>query len=429
MTGLQGGEVGVGTEVTLNVKSVTLLPGVVLEREEDGLVTDLLADGVESLALVLGATAGSAVALATVGPAALKVESLLAGAHLAEDVELALDELASLGRLDVRVEESVNVGTNDVDGRAESGRNLRALPDVEGLGDGVRAGVTAPLGLAGIDEGLELTRGAEAVHDGLVTHDNEVNTLPVSPLANGVNLLLDVRRAVRAAALDEDTDNELHAVLLASGANGLKGVAVGGVDTESGEASSLDGNDILLNGTSRHAVTVLGVVRGVGDTVVVTVTLTELTRDGEATTDLDSLGLLLLGLLGHGLVLLGSLRLGGLRLRSRRSLNLGLLDLLNLGCGRRSLGGGSRRGSRLLRGGEGAVHDELVDGDSDRGGGGSVGARSVDGGAGVVDVGLLLDHGDGAGNDGADTGLVADVGGDGSLLTVGSGGIRAGDGG
>lgn len=411
--------------MTLDIKSITLLPGVILEGEEDGLVTNLLADGVKGLLLLGGATAGSTVALAAVGPAALEVKSLLARAHLAENVELALDELASVLRLDVGVEESVDVSTDNIDGGAEGSGDLRALPDIEGLGDRPGAGVAAELGLAGGDELLELARSAETVHDGLVTHNDKLDGVPVSPGSNGVDLLLDIAGAVRAAALNEDTDNELHAVLLASGGDGLEGVAVSGVDAESGEASGLDGNDILLDSAGIHAVTVVRVVRGVGNGVMVAASLTELARDGQTTADLDGLGLGLLGLLAGGLVLLSSLLRGDLRLGG---LNLGLLDL-DGGGGGGSHSGGSRGRSRLFGGGVRAVHNVLVDGDGHSGGGSGVGARSVDGGASVVNISLLLDDRNGSGDDSADTSLVADVSGHRSLLTVGGSGIRAGDGG
>lgn len=432
---LGDGEVLVSAEVSLDTETVLTLPGVALEGEEDGLGANLLADRVKSLALVLRASASGAVALATSGPAALQVDGLLARAHLAEDVELTLDEVTGLLSGGVGVEVGVDVGTDDIDDVAEGLGDLRALVDVEGLGNGVRAGVAAELALDGLDELLELGGSAKTVHDGLVTHDDEVDAVPVGPLADGINLLLDVGSVVRAAGLDEDTDDHLEAVLLASRADGVEGTAVGGVDADSGEAGILDGDDVLLNGTSAHAVTVGGVVGSVGDTVVVTIAGTELARDDETATNLGlllNLGLVLdLGLLDLDLgnLDLGLLNLDLLRSLLLRGLLLGGLNLGLLNLGRRGSGllGWLRGG--LLGGGVRAVDNELVLGDSDSGGRGSVGARGIGGGAGVVHVGLLLDHGNGAGNDSADTSLVADVGGDRGVSTVGGIGVRAGDGG
>lgn len=418
------------TPALLTPEGALVLPQVVVGREDNGPVTDLLADGVESLSLLLLARASEAVALATSRPAALKVDSSLAGADLLEDVDLTSDEVTSLGGRGVGVEESVDVGTDNVDGAAESSRDVAALVDVEGFGGGPGAVVARALGLDGLDESHKLARRACTAHDGLVTNDNELNVLPVCPGGDLVNLALDIGGVVAAAALDKETNNELHAKLLDGRSDALDGVAVSGVDAKSGDAKVVDFLNILHDLASRFAVTSGGLVRSVGHGVALAGVRTQSTV-GSVTTAAALDGRLGLGGSGLG----GRLGLGGGLglLNLDLDLDLGSLGLLDLGSrGRRSLLGGlgSRR-SGLLGAAEGAVDDSLVDGVSDRNGHGlvGVGAGLEDGRGGVVDIALGLDDRGGARNDGADTGLVADVGGDGGLSTVGLVGIGASDGG
>lgn len=427
-----------------------LLPHIVLVGEEDSLVTTALTDGLDGSGLLLLTGASRTVALTASGPTALQVDDIVTTADIGEEVELASDELTSGRGLDLGVEVGVDVGTGNVDNGADGGSDLGLLPDVEGLGNGVGAGVAGALGLDNLDEVTELTGGTEVVHDGLVTDDEEFDEIPLGPLGNGINLLLDVGSIVRATGgLDKDTNHHVHVVLATSTTNRLEGVAVGGVRTDNLEASILEVLDIGVNLARILAVTVGRFVRGVGDTVVV-VAATEVTGVGGLLLGLgrglggllgnlglgshDLLGRLggLRGLLGNlvlgghdlSLLLLGSFVLGGhdLGLLLLGSLVLGLLG---------GLGNLGRSGDTLLsvradvdvvRLGDG--HDLLR---------GSVGTRDIAGGDGVDDDGLLVAR-LGDRTDGVGTGSRADE--DGGLNDAGDGtivlgllGNGAGDGG
>lgn len=363
-------ESGGDTPALLAVELTTRLPQVVVEGEEDGIASSLLADRVESSNLVLGAGDGSAVGITLGRPASLQVDHGLAADAL-EDLHLSLDELTSILSLGVGVEEGVDVGTSDVNVLAQGAGDVLALPDVEGLRDGVRTLVAGALGLDNLNKLNELTGRAVSLHDGLVTDNDQLDHVPVSPLGDGVNLLLDIGGIVRASVLDEDTNDHLETVLLASRDDSLEGVAVSGVDTDDLETSLLDLGDVLVNGVSRLAVTRVGSVGGVGDTVVIT-----------AAANRSRVGL-------------GGLRRLGLRLGA----GLGLRGRLGL-----------RSRSRQARAGERAVGNVAGLGDGDNLLGGSVSAGVVAGGGGVHDNGGLSDRG-GVRVDGVGTSAGADVGG------------------
>lgn len=295
----------------------------------------------------------------------------------------------------------MDVSTSDINNVADGGLGLGLLPDVEGLGDGVRTGVAGALGLDNSDEFAELGSRAEAVHDGLVTDNEELDLIPLSPLGDGVDLLLDLGGLVRAArGLDKDTNDHVNTVLLASTANRLEGVAVSRVGSDDLETSLLELRNVLVNLVGGLAVTVGGFVRGVGDTVVVVAT-----SEGAASGNLLGLGLGLggsRGLLISGLgVGRGGRLLGGNLVDGSGGLLLG--GLVNSGGG---LGlGGLVRGLRSLIGRLGSLRslggsreaNLRVGADVDVAGlsdghnllGSSVGARSVAGGDGVDQDGLL----------------------------------------
>lgn len=398
-------EAGLGTPALLTTARASILPHVILVGEEDSLVTTALTDGLDGSNLLLLTGASSAVAVTARGPTALEVDDDVTGADVAEDGELARDELTSGLGADIGVEVGVNVGTSDVDNVAEGSRDLRSLPDVESLGNGPAARVARALLLDGQDELSELISGTEAVHNGLVTDNEELDHIPLSPLSKLVNLLLDLRNIVgAAAALDEDTDDHLHTVLSASGANSLESVAVSGVDTDNAEAAVLERLDVGIDGISRLAVTVAGLIGSVGDTVVI---VGALKVAGTAA-----------GLLGRRSV--GDLSLGGgsgnlnnslLRRRSLDDSDLGGRDLDdNLGGGKTLLRVradvdevGLSNGNNLLRGTVGA---------------GNVGSRD-----GVNDNGLLSD-GLGDRSNCVCTGAGADV--DGALNHVGNDTVAGG---
>lgn len=290
----------------------------------------------------------------------------------------------------------MDVGTSNVDNRADGGRNSRLLPDVESLGDGVRTGVAAALALDSGDQRSKLSSRAVAVHNSLVTHNNELDNVPLSPGRDGVDLALDIGSVIAAAVtLDEDTENQIEAVLLSGATNILKSVAVSRVDTDNLEASVLEVGNILLDLGSGLAVSSGRLIRSVGDTVVVV---------AAGQTAARSLRLRLRGSLGR-------LGLGndGRRNVDRRRAG-------GLGSSRRRVAGGSWSGSRSgLSSGEtralkGAPGDIASLGDSDHLLRGGVGTRSIAGGDGVDDDRRLRDRG-GDGSNGVSSRSRADVGG------------------
>lgn len=302
----------------------------------------------------------------------------------------------------------MDVGTGDVDNTADGRGDSRVLPDVESLGDGVGAAVAAALALDGGNELGELSSRAEAVHNGLVTDDEKLNKIPLGPGSNGVNLALDIGGLVAAAiALDEDTEDQLNAVLLGSTTNVLKSVAVSGVDTDDLETGVLELGNVRVNLISRLAVAGGRLIGSVSDTIVVVVA-------AETTAGSHRLGLRSRGRLGGlGLGSSGS-RVGRRRVRGGARLG-GLLSRLS-GSRRRRVagraGGRSRSGSRSrgTRAGEGAVGDVVGLGDGDDLLGSSVGTGLVAGRDGVDQESGRGDHG-GDGSNGVGTSSRADVGG------------------
>ncbi|KAI6754254.1 hypothetical protein HG530_012768 [Fusarium avenaceum] len=251
---LVAGEGRGATPASLAVAATGLLPLIVLVGEEDSLVTTALTDGLDSLGLLLLTRASSAVAVTAGGPTALQVDDVVTLADITEELELASDKLTSVLGSSVGVEVRVDVGTGDIDTGADGLLDIFSLPDVEGLGDGVRAVVSRALLLDNIDKLPELLRSTEVVHDSLVTDGEELDLIPLSPLGNGIDLLLDLRGLVRAAgSLNEDTDDHVNTVLLASRGDSLEGVTVGRVRSDDLEAGLLEGSNVLVDLVARLA--------------------------------------------------------------------------------------------------------------------------------------------------------------------------------
>ena len=351
------------------------LPHVVVSGEENDLTTALRSDGLDGSSLLRFTRAGDTVADTLSGPTALQVEGLLAGADLAEDLELGSDELSGILGGGIRVEVGVHVGTGNIDEIADSSGNLRLLPDVEGLSNGVGTSVRVARRLDVSNELSKLASSAVAVLDSLVGNDNELDNVPVGPRRESLELLLDVRGLGSAASLlDEDTNNELQSVLHARVTDILKTAAVSGVETDNVETGTLDGGDIRVNLVSSLAVTGLRDVRSIGKTVTIT-----------AATEMAAVAT------------------GGRR--SVRLAAVGGRRSIGLGAGRRSDVGGGRRG-RL----EGAVGDILVLSDGDGLSGSRVSSWDDGGGNHVGDDGLRGAVG-GGGSNGVGAGAGADVGG------------------
>lgn len=240
------------------------LPVIVGIGEEDGLGTDGLGNTLNGSLLLSGTGDSGTVGGTAVGPTSLQVQDVLA-TELLEDLVLGQSELTGLLGGGVSVEEGVDVGTDDVDGAAESGLSV-LLPDVDRLSGGDLSGVTGSLEgrLAGGDEGSQLGSGDVAGGDSLVTDDNQLDHVPLSPLGDGLNLLLSTGGT---GALDEDTDDQVETEVLGGGTDVLQGVAVSGVDTDQVETLLLDDLQVLGDLGLGHAVTGGG-VGGEGHTVL-----------------------------------------------------------------------------------------------------------------------------------------------------------------
>lgn len=258
------------TPRALAAKLSWLLPLIVVVREEDRLATEGGADTSHGDSLLLWTRASSSVAATGGWPSDLQVDTLLAWAKGVDNVELVLGKLtAGLGS-DIAVEEWVDVGSHNVDDVAEDTGVL--LKDVQWLSGGDWAVVTGRLeDLLGVgDETSELTWGAEAGEESLVTDDNKGDDIPVWEVGKVVNLWLGSWDTI---GLDEDTDDQVESVLLAAVGNVLEAVAVSlvsRVEADSGESLGLDISEITGDLISALALAING-VWGVGKSPVVSV--------------------------------------------------------------------------------------------------------------------------------------------------------------
>jgi hypothetical protein len=239
--------------VLLDVELASILPRLVLVAEEDDLGASDLLNGLDGHSLVLWGRAGEAIAVAGVGPAGFHDVGVLAGADLLKLSDLLGDEVAGLVGGDLGVEEGVQVGGNDVDDTAEGGAVL--LPLSEGLGGGDGAGVASldEEGLGLSDVGGEVGGGAPAVVDGLVTDNDQLDEVPLAPVDDVPDLFLG---SLDALLVNEDAEDELHAVVSCGLAGVLESVAVSAVDADGGEA--LAGHDGEVLGDSGGILAVSG---------------------------------------------------------------------------------------------------------------------------------------------------------------------------
>lgn len=258
------------TEALLDTEAALSLPVVVGEGEEDSVGTDLGHDAGKGSSLLSSTGDSHAVGGTGGGPAALQVVSSQARADLTNSPELRLDELTSLGSGGTGVEERLDVGSDDVHDTAKSAAG--GLEDVEGLGggDGTRVTGGSPGSLGRGDEASELLSRAESVEDGLVTDDDHGDGGPVAGRTPGGNVADLLSSTGDTRALNEDTEDDLQAVGLASGTDVLETRAVSSVETDGGEALSLDGGKVGHDITGGLAVSAGG-VGSVGDGPLVAV--------------------------------------------------------------------------------------------------------------------------------------------------------------
>ena len=244
--------------VALNIEVAGFLPEVVDVGEEDGLLANFLNETLDSSSLLFLAGNGCTVGFTVVGPASLKDHDILARADLLQNAHRGASEFASLVGGGLGVEEGVDVGTDDIDGRAETLALL--LPDVDGLSGGNITSVTGsfPGLLSGADETGQLANADIAVIDSLVTDNDQGDEVPLGPLVDGVHLLLGLGDT---RAVDVDTNDHLQVVLFGGLADVLETVAVSGIDADVSEALLSNLGDVLQHGGLVLAVTVVGVGR------------------------------------------------------------------------------------------------------------------------------------------------------------------------
>ena len=239
-------------------------------REENGLAAEGGADTSHGNSLLLWTWACSSVAATGGWPSDLQVDTLLAWAKGVDNVELVLGELtASLGS-DIRVEEWVDVGTDNIDNVAEGAGVL--LKDVQWLSGGNWTSVTGLLedrfGVG--NEASKLSWRGKASKQSLVTDNDKGNDLPVWEGGEVVDLWLGGSDTV---GLDEDTNNQEKSVLLAAVGNVLEAVAVslvGRVKANGGKTLVLDVPEIVGDLGGALALSING-VWSVGQSPVVSV--------------------------------------------------------------------------------------------------------------------------------------------------------------
>ena len=252
------------TPELLNTESTSILPEIILEAEDDAVLTSLLKDTLDGSLLLRRARNGSTVGVTSAGPTALEVVSGLARALGGNEVKLTLDEATSALSGDGTVEERLDVSSDNVDNAAEGMGGLHE--DVEGFGGGDGAGVSSALDstLDGADEACEALGGSEVVEDSLVTDDNHDDQGPVVVTATPVDNVGDLALgAINTAAVDEHTNDQLNADGLSGSTDVLETRAVSGVQADGGEALGLDHRDISEDLTGTLAVACLS-VRGIG---------------------------------------------------------------------------------------------------------------------------------------------------------------------
>ena len=206
-------------------------------------------------------------------PASLHHVGVLAWADPFELLDLALDEVTSLVGGHLSIEESVQVGGNNVNDVAECSTILLPLSERLSGGDGTSVAVLLEVASRFGDEASKLRGRAIAVEGSLVTDDDQLNKVPFCPVDDVPDLLLG---AFDASAGDEDTKDELEAVVAGRLANILESVAVSAVDADGAEALALDDGEILGNSAGILATTLRG-VRRIGHTPCVAAA-TESTR-------------------------------------------------------------------------------------------------------------------------------------------------------
>ena len=101
------------------------------------------------------------------------------------------------------------------------------------------------LGFDAFDEPSKIASRAVAVENSLVTDNDKLDDVPLSPGEDVSDLLVST---VDASIGDEDAEDDLETVVLASLADEFKSLAISAVDTDRGEALAGNAGDISRDG-------------------------------------------------------------------------------------------------------------------------------------------------------------------------------------
>lgn len=240
---------------SFNTIGTGFFPEIVGEGEEHRLGANFLDDGLDGFTLSILVSLGLSVVVTAAGPAGLQVDDILAWADFSEDRHLLLDEGTALGGNDIGVKEAVYVGADYVDVLAEALAGFEPL--VQGLSGGdwtIVAGTSE--GALGVAQ--EANKGfwsGGILMERLVTDNDQVDHAEIAPIDNVLDLLLGFFNALVG---DENTEDHIEAVQLASVTNVLEAVALGAIDTDSLESLALDEEDISSDGKSTLALSTIG---------------------------------------------------------------------------------------------------------------------------------------------------------------------------
>jgi hypothetical protein len=186
----------------LTSKRTRVLPVVIHKRKHNRLPSCRLGDQCHSCGLIIWAWACNSVARACTRPSSLKIDTVFTCAERVYNSELRGDEITGLIGGNIRVEERVNVTSYDIHDLTEDIDIF--LPNVKGFSGGARTGVPCAreCGFARGDERSELAGGSVFGEYSLVTDNNQLDEVPLTPGNDVSDLLLSSRAA---GGGDEDT--------------------------------------------------------------------------------------------------------------------------------------------------------------------------------------------------------------------------------
>jgi hypothetical protein len=246
------------TPVLLHIKLTWSLPCIILVAEEHNLSTNNSLDAVDSSDLVLGRRARRAVAVTSVRPSSLHNVHILAGADGLELGDLSLDKGTGTAGDSLGVEESIQVGSGNINDVAECGAAGQPRLDRLGGCDWASVASSADGALDTADESSESRCAAVAVEHSFVSDDEELDEIPLCPVDDVGDLTLCARDT---GAGDEDAEDQLQAVAGGCRTDVLQSAAVGAVHTNAGKALARDGGNVARNGACILAATGAGVWR------------------------------------------------------------------------------------------------------------------------------------------------------------------------